>query len=175
MRKATVAAAFTCVAVAAAVAPAWPQDFGAAFQGLSTDSDEPIQIEADRLEIRDSEQLAVYTGNVRVQQGATSLKTPELRVHYSGEAAGGVPGSAVERIEAGSPVLVESEGQTATGDHAVLEMARDIVVMTGNVVLTQGDNVLRGERLTVNLKTKQARMQGGRVQTVITPRAQPAQ
>ena len=48
-------------------------------------------------------------------------------------------------------------------------MAQDLVTMTGNVVLTQGANVVRGERLVVNLATKQGRMEGGRVQTLITP------
>ena len=50
-------------------------------------------------------------------------------------------------------------------------MTRDMVTMTGNVVLTQGANVVHGERLIVNLKSRQAHMEGGRVQTVITPRA----
>ena len=147
------------------------QSVSGAFQGLSTDSDEPIQIEADRLEIRDPEKLAVYTGNVRVQQGVTTVKTTELRVHYTGEAREGAPGSAVDRIEAGSPVLIQSEGQTATGDRAVFEMARDLITLSGNVVLTQGENVVRGPQLTIDLKSKRAQMQGGRVQTVITPRA----
>ena len=44
-------------------------------------------------------------------------------------------------------------------------MARTLITMTGNVVLTQGPNIVRGERLVVNLKTKQGRMEGGRVQT----------
>lgn len=147
------------------------QAVSGAFQGFSTGSDQPIQIEADRLEIRDPEKIAIYTGNVRVQQGVTTLKTTELRVHYTGEAKDGAPGSAVDRIEAGSPVLIQSEGQTATGDRAVFEMARDLVTVSGNVVLTQGDNVVRGGQLTIDLKSKMARMQGGRVQTVISPGA----
>ena len=72
-------------------APAAAQDFGAAFSGFSTGSDEPIQIEADQLEVRDPDKVAIYTGNVRVRQGATVLETPELRVHYTGEAQGETP------------------------------------------------------------------------------------
>lgn len=172
-----IAVALACawLGMAGLACPASAQNFGEAFQGLSTDSNEPIQIEADKLEIRDAEKIAVYSGNVRVQQGVTTLKTTELRVHYSGEAKGSAPGSTVERIEAGSPVLVQSESQTATSNNAVLEMSRDLITMTGNVVLTQDENVVRGERLIVNLKTKQAHMEGGRVQTVITPRNQPGQ
>ena len=159
------------LSVASLCGPAAAQDFGAAFQGLSTDSDQPIQIESDRLEIRDTDKIAVYSGNVRVQQGVTTLTTTTLNVHYSGDAKNGAPGSTVDRIEAGPPVVVKAEDRTATGDHALFEMDHDMVTLTGNVVLTQGDNVVHGERLVVNLKSRQARMEGGRVQTVITPRA----
>jgi lipopolysaccharide export system protein LptA len=146
------------------------QDFGAAFSGFDTGSGDPIQIEADRLEVRDVEKLAVYTGNVKVRQGATILEAPALRVFYAGEpTVEGAPGSQVSRIEAGPKVMVRSEDQTASGDNAVLDMAQDLVTMTGNVVITQGPNVVRGDRLVINLATKQGRMEGGRVQTLITP------
>ena len=146
------------------------QDFGAAFSGFDTGSGDPIQIEADRLEVRDVEKLAVYTGNVRVRQGVTILEAPSLRVFYAGNpTVDGAPGSQVSRIEAGPNVLVRSEDQTASAENAVLDMAQDLVTMTGDVVITQGPNVVRGERLVVNLATKQGRMEGGRVQTLITP------
>lgn len=150
-------------------ASAAAQDFGAAFSGFSTGSDEPIQIEADKLEVRDPEQLAIYTGSVVVRQGETVMEAPELRVYYSGEAEGDTPGSEVSRLEAGVGVIVRSGDRTASGDQAVLDMMQDIVTMTGNVVLTEGTNVVRGERLIVNLATDEGRMEGGRVQTLITP------
>jgi lipopolysaccharide export system protein LptA len=81
----------------------------------------------------------------------------------------GAPGSEVSRIEAGPGVTVRSGDQTATGDHAVLDMSRDMVTMRGNVILTQGPNVVRGERVVIDLATKEGRMEGGRVQTLITP------
>ncbi len=115
-------------------------------------------------------------GHVRVRQGETVLEAPTLRVFYTGDAptAAGVPGSQVSRIEAGPGVIVRTGERTASGDQAVLDMAHDLITMTGNVVLTQGPNVVRGERLVVNLATKQGRIDGGRVQTLITPPAQGA-
>ena len=164
--------AAVAVAVCAMLHGAHGQDFGAAFAGFNTGSDEPIQIEADRLEVRDPEKLAIYTGNVKVRQGETLLEAPELRVFYTGEpTTQGAPGSQVSRIEAGPSVTVSSADQTASGRNVVLDMAQDLITMTGNVVLTQGPNVVRGERLVVNLRTKQGRMEGGRVQTLITPSA----
>ncbi len=145
------------------------QGFGEAFKGFSTDSEDPIQIEADRLEVRDKEKVAVYAGNVRVRQGETVLKTAQLRVFYTGEAAGATPGSSVSRIEASNRVVVQSGSQTASGDKAVFEMASERVTLTGNVVLTEGDNIVRGQKLVVDLKSRKARMEGDRVQTILTP------
>ena len=160
----------------ALVVPAIAQDASQAFRGFSTNSNDPIQIEADRLEVRDEEKIAIYQGNVRVRQGETLLKTSELRVHYTGNASGGVPGSGVDRIETAGPVTVRSGEQTASGDKAVFEMAREVVTMSGNVIIADGKNVVRGNRLVVDLKARKASMYGGasatgdgRVQTVINP------
>jgi lipopolysaccharide export system protein LptA len=146
------------------------QDFAAAFADFNTGSGDPIQIEADKLEVRDAEKVAIYSGHVRVRQGDTILEAPELRVFYAGEAApNGTAGSSVTRIEAGPGVSVRSGDQTATGERAVLDMAKDLVTLEGNVILTQGTNVVRGDRVVVNLATKQGQVEGGRVQTLITP------
>jgi lipopolysaccharide export system protein LptA len=165
-----------CLAMALAAAPAAAQDASKAFKGFSSSSNDPIQIEADRLEVRDEEKVAIYKGNVRVRQGETLLKTSELRVHYIGEASSGAPGSGVDRIETGGPLTVQSGAQTASGDKALFEMAKDLVTLTGNVVLTEGDSIVRGDLLVVDLKAKKAKMSGGvaskgggRVQTVINP------
>jgi lipopolysaccharide export system protein LptA len=166
MRRVLIALAALILAPAGAAA----QDYAAAFSGFDTGSNTPIQIEADELEIRDEEKVAVYAGNVRVRQGDTVLEAPALRIFYAGEATtAGVPGSQVSRIEAGPGVLVRTGERTASGDRAVLDMAHDLITMTGNVVLTEGPNVVRGERLVVNIATKQGRIDGGRVQTLITP------
>jgi lipopolysaccharide export system protein LptA len=158
------------VALALTSAAAGAQDFGEAFSGFDTGSDDPIQIEADRLEVRDPEKLAVYSGNVRVRQGDTVLETPALQVFYAGEPTlGGAPGSSVSRIEAGPGVIVRSGDQTASGERATLNMAEDLITMSGNVVLTQGPNVVRGDRLIVNLATRQGHIEGSRVQTLIAP------
>ena len=169
MKPRTLAAVVFAWSVLAA-APAAAQDFGAAFSGFDSGSEEPIQIEADALEVRDAEKLAIYSGNVRARQGETLLQAPEMYVFYSGRVdANQQAGSGVSRIEAYPDVVVSSVDQTATGDHMVIDMNQDLITMTGNVVLTEGMNVVRGERLVVNMTTKKGRVEGGRVQTLITP------
>ena len=156
---------------ALAIGGADAQDFGGAFGGFDANSSEPIQIESDRLEVNDTDKVAIYIGNVRVRQGDTILEAPKLTVFYAGEPAadGSGPRSQVTRMEAGPGVTVRSGEQTATGDHIVFDMPNDLVTLEGGVVLTEGENVVRGERLVVNLTTKIGHVEGGRVQTLITP------
>jgi len=161
------------VLVLAGAVPAGAQDFGGAFGGFSATSEEPIQIEADRLEVHDAEKYAIYKGNVNVRQGETLLKTAALRVYYASEAGAAQGGASIDRIEAEGGVIVKTKDQTATGETAVFRMATQVVTLSGNVVLTQGENILKGDRLSVDLKTKQAKIEGGRVQTILTPSAMP--
>lgn len=164
-------AAFGALAMTLTLAaPATAQNFGSAFTGFSTTSEDPIHIEADRLEVRDEEKHAVYRGNVSVRQGDTLLKTAELHVYYSGGGqTSGAPSASLQRILANGRVIVQSQNRIATGDEAVFEMADETIVMTGNVVLTEDENIVRGDRLVVDLKTGEAQMQGRRVQTILVP------
>jgi lipopolysaccharide export system protein LptA len=140
-----------------------------AFSGLGVSSDDPIQFEAEALEVREQDRTAIFTGNVVVRQNETVLKTARLTVTYAGENTGGA--QQVERLEADGSVLVTSGPQTASGDKAVFDTAANTIVVTGNVVLTQGNNVIRGASLTIDIASGQARMGGGRVQMLIEPRS----
>lgn len=146
-----------------------------AFQGLGVASDQPIQFEAEALEVREQDSMAIFTGNVVVRQNQTVLKTEKLTVYYTGEGKG-EGAQQVKRLEATGKVLVTSGPQTASGDAAVFDTAANTIVVNGNVILTQGDNVIRGPRLVINIDSGQARMEGGRVQMLIEPKSlrQPA-
>jgi lipopolysaccharide export system protein LptA len=124
-----------------------------AYQGLGMSSDQPIQFESEQLEVHDQDKTAVFIGHVIVRQGATVLKTDRLMVFYQGS------------------VLVTSANQTASGDAATFDTAANTIVLTGNVVLTQGDNVIRGSKLLIDINTSQAKMLGGRVQMLIAPKS----
>ena len=156
-----------------------------AFDGFSNQSNEPVNIEADRLEVRDKDQAATFSGNVEVVQGQSRLKSRELTVFYvgggggngagSGAAAAGntAPGGrAIRRLEAAGNVVVTSSDQRATGDRGVFDMGSNTVVLSGNVVVAQGPNVIRGERLHVDLTRKTSRIEtgsGGRVRGIFMP------
>ncbi len=154
-----------------------------AYQGLGVSSNDPIQFEAESLEVREQDQMALFTGNVVVRQKNTVLKTDKLTVYYEGSVQGqakpadgaaapaGQGAQQVRRLEATGKVLVTSGPQTASGENAVFDTKANTIVLTGNVVLTQGDNVIRGPRLVVDIDSGKARMEGGRVQMLIEPKS----
>lgn len=147
------------------------------YQGLGMSSDQPVQIESEQLEVQQDQQKALFSGHVIARQGATVLKSDKLIVFYTGSVAGGQATTTpqqqqqIRRLEAAGNVLVTSGEQTASGENAVFDTAANTIVLTGNVVLTQGENVIRGARLNIDVNTNQAKMEGGRVQMLITPKS----
>ncbi len=147
-----------------------------ALQGFAQNRDEPVRINADKLEVRDKDKVAVFSGNVVVQQGDTTLRTKDLLVHYDGDAAkpttAGAPmeSGQIRKLEATGGVVVRTKDQTASGETGIFEMKTNTVTMDGTpVVLTQGPNVIRGRKLVVNLITGISSFQGGRVESLIIP------
>jgi lipopolysaccharide export system protein LptA len=150
-----------------------------AVQGFSVNRDQPIQIEATSLEVRDKESIATFRGNVHVIQGDTHMRSQTLKVLYDqqrgNKAAGPArtvsaapPGPAgqqeIQRLEAGGGVVVTQKDQKATGDSGIFDTKSNSVTLIGNVVVSQGQSMLRGERLIVNLETGVSRMEStGRV------------
>ncbi|MBU6458960.1 MAG: LPS ABC transporter substrate-binding protein LptA [Bradyrhizobium sp.] len=172
-----------------------------AMQGFSQNRDQPIQIEAATLEMRDKKKEATFSGNVKVVQGDTTMTSKTLVVFYesSSAAASGVPAtgtqaaaaqanakaaapatgapipaaspgpggaSSIKRLEARGNVVVTQKDQVVTGKTAVFDTKTNLITMVGGVILTQGRNVLRGDRLMVDMTTGVSRVESdsGRVQ-----------
>jgi lipopolysaccharide export system protein LptA len=144
-----------------------------ALQGFSQNQDKPVHIEAATLEVRDKDKVATFSGNVKVTQGDTIMKCKSLLVFYEGgEDAGGKtmqaaapgPGGAqkIKRLEARGSVVVTQKDQTATGGLGIFDMRTNTVDLTGDVVMTQGQNMLRGDRLVVDLTTGVSRVESGK-------------
>ena len=177
-------AAATSALLLLGLVPALAQS-GASSQvsGLKLSGDQPIQIESDKLEVRQAENVAVFTGNVTVVQGPTLLKAGMMTVYYvkdpnaaakGTEAAGAaMTGSAnIDHLEVSSKVYIKSNDQVATGDNGTFDMKTQVLVLSGKeVVLSQGPNVLKGCKLTVQMKTGLANVDGcgGRVIMSMTP------
>lgn len=120
----------------------------------------PIEIVADSLTVRQDERLAVFSGNVDATQGDRSLRADELKVFYGDERVGG--GQGIRRIEANGRVVVTEPAQTAQGDRGVYDPVAERILLEGNVVLTRGDNVVRGGQLEMSLATGTAVVRAAR-------------
>ena len=137
----------------AAIDCASAQNLGGAFDGMR-DSGEPIQIQADRLEVEDKKGTAEFHGNVEVVQGSTVIRTSRLLVYYSKDSNGKAgPGGNVRRIEASGTVAVRSKDQVASANSAVVDMETQIATLKGDVAVSQGSNIITGCLVTVNMKT----------------------
>jgi lipopolysaccharide export system protein LptA len=144
-----------------------------ALQGFSQNRDKPVKIQAASLEVREKDKIATFSGDVQVFQGDTELRCKLLNVFYDEEAGphamkAADPGPAgqrqIRRIEAKGGVVVVQKDQNATGDTATFSMRENTVTLMGNVVVTRGQDVLRGHRLVVDLSSGVSKMDQGRVE-----------
>jgi lipopolysaccharide export system protein LptA len=143
-----------------------------ALQGFAQNRDQPVKIDAGQLEVRDKDKVATFSGGVKVVQGDTTMRAKTLAVFYDGEGStanaltAAKPGPAgqqrIKRLEAKGGVKVCQDEQVATGDTGVFDMQANTVTLFGNVVLSKGMNVLKGEKLTVNLGSGEAKIEGGK-------------
>jgi lipopolysaccharide export system protein LptA len=140
---------------------------------------EPINIDAAKLEYFDKEQKAVYSGAVVAVQGESRLKTEILTIFLdkvetaAGEAAGPGTASQVRRMVASGGVTIIQKDQVGTGDSGSYDKVENKVYLIGNVTLSQGPNVTKGEKLTYDLTSGQAVIEGGRVKSMFVPGSQP--
>lgn len=165
-----------------AAAPA--REHPSAFGTLGSNK-EPIKIDSDRLDIFDKEGRAVFAGNVVAVQGDSTMRCTSMNVFYeqargpNGTASrGGQAGmggdSSIKKIECRGPVTVTSKTQVATGDNAEFDRTGNKVYLLGNVALSDGPNVTRGERIVYDLNTGTANVESkpggqGRVRALFVP------
>ena len=166
--------------------PQQPNSQPNALQGFSQNRNQPVQINAQTLEVRDKKKVATYSGNVKLVQGDTTLRCAKLIVYYDGDQAAAntvksaTPGPAgsqqIRHIEAIGSVIVTQKDQTATGDKAIYDIKDDTVTLSpapgGYVVVTQGQDIVRGRHLTVHLASGVSQFDGGDVMSVIVPKNQ---
>ncbi|MGY3694207.1 lipopolysaccharide export system protein LptA [Bradyrhizobium sp. USDA 3240] len=162
-----------------------------AVQGFAQNRDQPVRIESAVLEMRDRKKEATFSGSVKVVQGDTTMTSKTLVAFYvskpaqppetSGNAKGtkgapmpsATPGpggsSSIKRLEAKGNVVVTQKNQVVTGETAIFDTRTNLITMLGGVVLTQCQNVVRGDRLRVDMTTGVSRVESdsGKVQVLM--------
>lgn len=150
------------LAAALAVSPALAEGTNVSFGGLKADTRLPVEVTAENLTVNQADGTATFSGDVLVKQGEMRLQAAEIRVEY-GDTTG-----EINRLHASGRVLLVNVTDAAEADTAVYTIASGEVVMTGNVLMTQGQAAIKGQTLFINLKTGTGRMEGG-VTTTFMP------
>ncbi|HKU92203.1 MAG TPA: LptA/OstA family protein [Sphingomicrobium sp.] len=120
------------------------------------DSNAPVDVNADRIEVQDRADRALFVGNVHVKQAELTLDTQRLTVAYSSN--GGVQ---IRRLDAAGGVTVHSPSETAKGDFGIYDLDRKLITLIGNVQLNRDQNQVNGARLVIDLDSGRAVIDGG--------------
>jgi lipopolysaccharide export system protein LptA len=116
----------------------------------------PVDVTADRIEVQDRADRAMFVGNVHVTQAELTLDTARLTVAYS--SAGSIQ---IQRLDASGGVVVTSPSERARGDFGVYDLNRKLITLIGNVQLNRGDSQIIGSRLVIDLDSGRAVIDGG--------------
>lgn len=175
----------------AVAAPAAAQSPAASLgDGFKANADKPLDIESDTLDVDDKRKLATFRGTVVARQGDFTLRAAEIVVTYTAQDATpaaspvatatanplGQGGADISRIEAKGRVDVTAKDQRSQSNWAIFEVKKQQVTIGGDVTLTQGKNVLKGERMVIDLATGLTKMDAiggqsaGRLRAVFTPK-----
>lgn len=133
-----------------------------AFGELDQDTTQPVQVTADQLAVNNADGTAVFSGNVIVTQGEMKLAAAEVKVIY------GTEQNDIESLTASGGVTVTNLGDAAEAQEAVYTIDSGLIVLAGDVLLTQGGSAMAGSKLTINLKDGTGVMEG-RVTTTFQP------
>jgi lipopolysaccharide export system protein LptA len=152
VRSLLIAASLVSAAAAATIATA--ADPVSALKGH--DSGAPVDVTADRIEVQDRSDRAIFAGNVHVRQASLSLDTERLTVAYS--SGGGVQ---IRRLDASGGVTVRSPSETARGDFGIYDLDRKLITLVGAVQLNRGGSQISGSRLVIDLSSGRAVIDGG--------------
>lgn len=130
------------------------QDPVSALRGHNANA--PVDVVADRIEVQDRADRAIFAGNVQVRQASLTLETQRLTVAYS--TAGGIE---IDRLDASGGVTVRSPSETARGTFGIYDLDRRLITLIGDVVLNRDGSEIRGSRLVIDLASGRAVIDGG--------------
>lgn len=116
----------------------------------------PIDVASDRIEVQDRADRAIFSGNVKVRQAQLTLDTQRLTLSYSSG-----DGVKINRLDASGGVVVKSPSETARGNFGIYDLDRKLITLIGAVQLNRGGSQINGQRLTIDLNSGRAVVDGG--------------
>ncbi|WP_342644180.1 LptA/OstA family protein [Rhodoligotrophos ferricapiens] len=135
----------------------------------SASSSGAVDIAAEKVELNQAQKRAIFTGKVDAKRGNVRLQSEKLVVDYEDAKTGEKSSRQFKTLQADGKVVVTSNGQVINSDWAKMDVPANKIVMGGNVVVTQGETVLHGNQLNIDLNTGQSQLSGGRVRGRFVP------
>ncbi len=142
----------------------WAQGASIAMGTPAFDVSMPVEVSADALSVDQATGAATFEGNVLVVQGDVRMSAGTVEITYANE--DNSTGNGIEALRARGGVTFVTATDAVEASEAVYSMSGGTVVLSGNVLLTQGQNAISGDKLVLNLEAGTGRMEG-RVRTVI--------
>jgi lipopolysaccharide export system protein LptA len=160
--------------------------YSQAKQKPKVERDQPIQIVSDRLDAYNEKRMVVFSGNAVATQGERTIRSDVLTLYYKEEKKPAVPSAApsnaesegpgeLERVEAKGHVTISEGDRIVTGEEGIYEQDAQKITMTGNAVLREGANIIRGDKVVVFLNENRGMVEGTgnkRVSATIYPEEQ---
>ena len=159
VRKVGIILALTALAGTAAFAQVEQVQPVSSLKGHNSNA--PVDVTADRIEVQDRADRAIFAGNVHVVQAEMTLDTPRLTVAYSGGQNTSNNNVQIHRLDAAGGVVVKSPTETAKGDFGIYDLDRKLITLIGNVQLNREQNQVNGSRLVIDLDSGRAVVDGG--------------
>jgi lipopolysaccharide export system protein LptA len=147
---------------------------------LNMDKNQPILIQSDRLDAYQEKRMVIFSGNAVATQGDKTIKADRLLIYYKDK-----PGNAkkkdvkdmgnagdLEKLEAQGHVNITQTNRVVTGENAVFYQDSQKIVMTGNAVMREGKNMVKGDKIVVFLSEDRGVVEGSeskRVTATIYP------
>jgi lipopolysaccharide export system protein LptA len=130
-----------------------------------------VDVEADSMEIIDAEHKTIFRGNVIAKRPTDTIQADEMVVNSSDQKqSDGTSKSVTDFVDAKGNVTINTRDAVINGDWCKFDVLHDQLVVGGNVKLTQGESVVRGQKLNVDLKNFHLQMSGGRVSGSFAPK-----
>src|SRR5262249_47275554 len=148
-----------------------------ALQGFSRNRAQPTKIQSASLEVREKAKVAAFSDHVRLTQGDTTLTCASLVIHYDREPSAALNSKArnsggqqqIQQLEAKGGIIVKDKQETAMANRAIFDAKSNTWTLLDSVVVTRGNQVVRGERLVIDVATSVSQMDGGRIRALFLP------
>lgn len=133
------------------------------FDGMKHDSSQPVELEADKLEIFQEKNKAIFTGSVVAKQGEISIKSDLMHVYFTSKkdknkSKDKGQQNSVEKVEALGNVLLLTGKEQAKGNKGVFNIVTKTITLTGDVVLSNEQTTLKASKFTYNIDSGVSRL-----------------